>query len=185
MNHERKYKKNLFKQKQTIGIWATLGSPCLAEIIANVGFDWILFDCEHGNKWALKFDRSIKRSKIQKPEIACLVRVGSNDIVEIKRVLDIGVDGIMIPMISNRVDAQAAVKYCNYPPDGMRGVSGICRASDYGLREEYLKQASNEISILVQVENLDGLKNLRKSLILRELTAFLSGHQILPPVWVN
>ena len=59
------------------------------------------------------------------------------------------------------------------------------RASDYGLREEYLKQASNEISILVQVENLDGLKNLEEIIDTEGLTAFLSGHQILPPVWVN
>ena len=162
MNHERKYKKKFFKQKQTIGIWATLGSPCLAEIIANVGFDWILFDCEHGANGPLNLIDQLNAVKSRNSEIACLVRVGSNDIVEIKRVLDIGVDGIMIPMISNRADAQAAVKYCNYPPDGMRGVSGICRASDYGLREEYLKQASNELSILVQVENLDGLKNLEE-----------------------
>ena len=162
MNHERKYKKNFFKQKQLIGIWATLGSPCLAEIIANVGFDWILFDCEHGTNSPLNLIDQLNAVKSRNREIACLVRVGSNDIVEIKRVLDIGVDGIMIPMISNRADAEAAVKYCSYPPDGMRGVSGICRASDYGLRNDYLKQASKEICILVQVENLDGLKNLKE-----------------------
>ena len=162
MNHDRKYKKNFLKQKQTIGIWATLGVPCVAEIIANVGFDWILFDCEHGINGPLNLIDQLNAVKSRNREIACLVRVGSNDIVEIKRVLDIGVDGIMIPMISNRVDAEAAVKYCSYPPSGMRGVSGICRASDYGLRKEYLKQASNEISILAQVENLDGLKNLEE-----------------------
>ena len=162
MNHERKYKKKFFKQKQTIGIWATLGAPCLAEIIANVGFDWILFDCEHGTNGPLNLIDQLNAVKSRNREIACLVRVGSNDIVEIKRVLDVGVDGIMIPMISSRADAEAAVKYCSYPPDGLRGVSGICRASDYGLREEYLIQASNEINILAQVENLDGLKNLEE-----------------------
>ena len=162
INNERKYKKNFFKQKQTIGIWATLGAPCLAEIIANIGFDWILFDCEHGTNGPLNLVDQLNAVKSRNREIVCLVRVGSNDIVEIKRVLDLGVDGIMIPMISNRADAEAAVKYCTYPPAGMRGVSGICRASDYGLRENYLKEASNEISVLVQVENLDGLKNLEE-----------------------
>ncbi len=162
MNHDRKYKKNFLKQKQTIGIWATLGSPCVAEIIANVGFDWILFDCEHGINGPLNLIDQLNAVKSRNREIACLVRVGSNDIVEIKRVLDVGVDGIMIPMISSRADAEAAVKYCSYPPDGLRGVSGICRASDYGLREEYLIRASNEINILAQVENLDGLKNLEE-----------------------
>ena len=155
-----KFTKKLFKKKRTVGIWATLGAPCVAEIISNVGFDWILFDCEHGVNNPNNLTDQLNAVRSINQEIVCLVRVGSNDIVEIKRVLDIGVDGIMVPMISCRAEAEAVVRYCNYPPTGERGVTGISRASKYGLRENYLQEASNEISILVQVESMKGLQNL-------------------------
>ena len=152
--------KEMLKKKGTLGIWATLGASCIAEIISSVGFDWILFDCEHGANRSNNLADQLNAVRSFDQNIACIVRAGSNDIVEIKRILDVGVDGIMIPMICSRAEAELVIKYCNYPKVGMRGVSGICRASGYGLRKDYLERASNELCILIQVENTEGINNL-------------------------
>lgn len=150
-------KKALKAGRYTAGSWLHLGSPVIAEVLSIAGFDWLLIDMEHGFG-----DYQTLLAQLQ--AIQCgsaipIVRVQSNDYVMIKRVLDIGVQGIMIPNISSAIECEAAVKACKYPPEGRRGIGPI-RAAHYGKFDEYIKYANQEILVLIQIEAAEGVKNI-------------------------
>jgi len=122
-------KDKLKKKELTLGSWITIGDQIVAEIMANSGFDWLTIDMEHS---AITLDiaqdliRTIKLSKC-----VPLVRVGENNPLIIKRVLDAGAYGVIVPMVNSREDAEKAVNSVKYPPKGFRGV-GLARAQNYG-----------------------------------------------------
>ena len=120
-NLKEKLKKNL----PTIGSWVTIGHPSIVEIMATAGFEWLTIDLEHS---AIDISKAMELiTVIQANDMAALVRVSKNEEVVIKRVLDAGADGVIVPMVRTVEDAQQAVDYVKYPPFGKRGV-GLCRA---------------------------------------------------------
>ena len=153
-------KTKLKNNELTIGSWVTIGHPSVIEVLANAGFDWLTIDMEHTS-----IDYSTAQnliSTIQFFGMSALVRVSKNEEVYIKRVLDAGADGVIVPMICNADDAKKAVEYVKYPPVGKRGV-GLYRAQKYGLNNGFVKYKNwlSENSIIIaQIEHIDAISNL-------------------------
>jgi 4-hydroxy-2-oxoheptanedioate aldolase len=152
------FKRALRAGKAQIGLWSSLSSNYTVEVIAGAGFDWILLDTEHSPN---ELESLLTQLQAAAPyPTHAVVRVPWNDMVTIKRVLDVGAQSILIPYVSNADEARAAVSYTRYPPAGVRGVAGTTRASRFGRVKDYAKRAHEEICVLVQVENQEGLDNL-------------------------
>ena len=155
--------KNTFKQaleagKPQIGLWSTLSSNYAAEVVAGAGFDWILIDTEHSPS---DLENLLTQLQAAAPYSShAVVRVPWNDMVTIKRVLDIGAQSLLIPYVSTAEEAAAAVAYTRYPPKGVRGVAGTTRATRFGRVKDYAKRAHEEICVLVQVETQKAVDNI-------------------------
>jgi 2-dehydro-3-deoxyglucarate aldolase len=150
-------KEKLKKNELTIGSWITIGHPAIPEILSHAKFDWLVIDIEHTT-----IDLSMVQtliSTIQSVGISAIVRVSKNEEVVIKRVLDAGADGIIIPMVNSQADAEKAINYVKYPPNGSRGV-GLARAQAYGYKFEEYKSAVNDLIVIAQIEHFEGIDNL-------------------------
>lgn len=166
-------KSRLRDRNLTIGSWITLGHPSIAEIMAKAGFDWLTVDMEHS---ALTLHQA--QQLIQVIELSgCvpLVRVGANDANLIKRVMDAGAHGVIVPMINTKEDAEQAVGSVKYPPRGFRGV-GLARAQSYGADfEGYRKWNEAESIVIVQIEHIKAVENLEAILSVAGVDAFIIG----------
>jgi len=141
-----------------IGLWSTLSSNITVELVAGAGFDWILLDMEHSPN-----DLESLVTQLQAAEpypTQAVVRVPWNDLVMLKRVLDVGAQTVLVPMIDTADDARAAVAAMRYPPKGVRGVGGTTRATRYGRIKGYPQQVERELCILLQVETERALANI-------------------------
>ena len=158
--------------KLDIGSWITIGHSSIAEIMADAGFDWLCIDMEHTVIDYTQAQNLI--SVIQGKGVLAYVRVGENNNRIIKRVLDAGADGIIVPMVNTKEDAKNAVNAVKYPPDGKRGV-GLARAQGYGFAfDEYLKK-QKKIDIIVQIEHIEAIKNLKAILSVRGISGSIIG----------
>ena len=155
--------KNAFKHalkagQAQIGLWSSLSSNYTVEVIAGAGFDWILLDCEHSPN---DLESLLTQLQAAAPYPAApVVRVPWNDMVTIKRVLDIGAQSLLVPYVSTAEEAKAAVAHTRYPPKGVRGVAGTTRATRFGRVKDYAKRAHEELCLLVQVETEAALGNI-------------------------
>jgi 4-hydroxy-2-oxoheptanedioate aldolase len=151
-------KRALREGRPQIGLWSSLSSYVTVEVIAGSGFDWLLLDTEHApNELAMVHNQL---QAMVGGTATPVVRPAWNDAVLIKRLLDVGVQSLLIPFVQNVEEAQRAVAATRYPPDGIRGVASTTRANHYGRVKEYLKRAHEEICVIVQVENRLALENL-------------------------
>lgn len=142
----------------TIGSWITLNHPSIAEIMADAGFDWLCIDMEHSVTDYFEAQQLIVA--IQSKGIKAFVRVGENNTRIIKRILDAGADGIIVPSVNSAYEAQKAVNAMRYPPFGTRGV-GLARAQSYGFGfDEYRDVKSKKITLIVQIEHINAIKEL-------------------------
>jgi len=145
--------------KQTyLGSWITLGNPAIAEIMADAGFDWLCVDLEHTT---IDFkEAQLLIMAIQSKGLKAFVRVGENSSLIIKRVLDAGADGIIVPLVNSAEEAKKAVEAVRYPPFGKRGV-GLARAQDYGFGfESYRDHKIKDIKLIVQIEHIIAINEL-------------------------
>ncbi len=150
---DNRLKQQLAAGQSAVGCWQFTASPDVAEILALCGFDALLIDHEHA-PGGLESLVGILRAT-QGSATTRLVRVPSNDPVYLKRVLDCGVEGVMIPMLESADAARAAVAACRYPPHGMRGAAySVTRAGDFGLANDYRDRAGERLLIIGQVESL-------------------------------
>ena len=143
--------------EKLLGAWTSSDSPDNAEVMALAGVDFILMDHEHGQ--AAIPDAIAQLRAIQGTRCAGLLRAPWNDMVFIKRVLDAGIHGIMVPQINTPEEARAVVAACRYPPLGIRGAAGSVRAASYGLDMDYFRRAADELIIIVQIETPQGVEN--------------------------
>src|SRR5215468_4147621 len=144
--------------KLQIGLWCSLCSPITTEIVSHSGFDWLLLDTEHSPNEVP--DVLALLQAVQAGTASAIVRPAWNDIVLIKRFLDIGAQTLLIPFVQSADEARRAVEATRYPPGGIRGITGSGRASRYGRVKYYLKNASREICLLVQVETKSALDQI-------------------------
>jgi 2-keto-3-deoxy-L-rhamnonate aldolase RhmA len=144
--------------KTLLGSWITLNHPSIAEIMSDAGFDWLCVDMEHSVTDYSEAQQIILA--IQSKGLKAYVRVGENNTRIIKRVLDAGADGIIVPSVNSAAEAQKAVDSVKYPPFGKRGV-GLARAQSYGFGfEAYRDNASKEIKLIVQIEHINAINEL-------------------------
>lgn len=156
MNLKEKLKNN----ELTIGSWVTIGHPSVIEIMSNAGFEWLVIDMEHTSIDLTMAQMLI--TTIQAKGMKALVRVSKNEEVIIKKVLDMGADGIVVPMVKNKKEALEAIDYAKYPPIGKRGV-GLYRAQNYGLGfDEYKQWVNDSLVIIAQIEHIEAVKNIEE-----------------------
>lgn len=151
-------KQKLKKRDNTIGSWVTIPHQSIIDILAEAGFDWLTIDLEHT---VIDYNElQILIGFIQSHNIAALVRVSKNEEVVIKRALDAGADGIIVPMICSSAEAKQAVEYAHYPPFGKRGV-GLNRAQRYGFGFESYKEWTKEnLVVIAQIEHIKGVEEI-------------------------
>jgi 4-hydroxy-2-oxoheptanedioate aldolase len=153
-----RFKRALKDKKPQIGMWSSLSSHIVAEILAHAGFDWVLLDTEHSPN-ELPMVQSQLHAMTGGTATA-VVRPAWNDMVLIKRYLDIGAQSLLLPYVQTVEEASNAVRYTRYPQQGLRGVAGSTRAAGYGRTRDYMKRAQDELCVLVQAETRLALKNL-------------------------
>jgi len=166
-------KNKLEAKKPCVGSWVTFTDPIVTEVLCGAGYDFLVIDAEHAPLGMETVQLHLLATKGE--ETVPLVRVPWNDLVYLKRVLDIGAPGVVIPMVRNREEAERAISFCLYPPEGIRGF-GPRRAADYERRiPEYVRRANEEILIVLQIEHFETVKNLEEILQVQGLTAILIG----------
>jgi 4-hydroxy-2-oxoheptanedioate aldolase len=152
------FKRGIKAGKPQIGLWSSLSSHYSVEVIAGSGFDWLLLDTEHSPNDLENVVTQLQAASAY-PTTA-IVRPAWNDMVLIKRFLDVGVQTLLIPYVQTPEEAAQAVAYTRYPLRGVRGVAGTTRATRFGRVKDYFKRAEEELCVLVQVETRLGLDNL-------------------------
>jgi 4-hydroxy-2-oxoheptanedioate aldolase len=143
--------------EKALGAWTMSDSADNAEVLALSGLDFIMMDHEHGQ--GLLTDAIAQMRAMAATRCVPMIRVPWNDFVFIKRVLDAGVQGVMVPQINNAEEARAVVAACRYPPHGIRGAAGGTRAAGYGFDMGYYDRAADDLIIIVQIENPEGVEN--------------------------
>lgn len=152
-------KKQLLAGKPLHAMWSQTGSATIVEAAVYAGWPVILIDNEHGFT-GLETTINLIRA-VESAGGHVVLRVPWNDPVYLKRILDIGVQSLMIPMIGNKEEAEAAVAACKYPNQGWRGcAAGIVRASGYGADPDYAKRANDDLLIIGQIEHEDAVGNM-------------------------
>jgi 2-keto-3-deoxy-L-rhamnonate aldolase RhmA len=166
-------KTRLARNDLTIGSWITLAHPAIAEIMAKAGFDWLVVDLEHS---AITIREAAELIRvIDLCGVVPLVRLSANDAVQIKRVMDAGAHGVIVPMVNSATEAEQAVAAVRYPPQGRRGV-GLARAQGYGTAfADYRDWVNREAIVIVQVEHILAVNNLAAILAVEGVDGFIVG----------
>ena len=163
----------LKRREQTHGLWVSLESPSITEIGVTLGMDWVCIDMEHGH---LDFKDVMEHLRVVRgTETSVLVRVPEINQSAIKRVLDMGAHGVILPLVRTAADLEAGFLYARYPLTGVRGIGGE-RAVKWGLGfEDYLVSANEEILVIPLIETRDAAENIDAILDVKGLEAIFFG----------
>lgn len=166
-------KSKLQRLELTVGSWLSIGNPTTAEIMSRAGFEWLVVDLEHT---AISIDVACEMIRIiDLCGVTPLVRLTSNDANQIKRVMDAGARGILVPMVCRTEDAARAVAATRYAPKGTRGV-GLARAQGYGATfADYLAWQSDGPVVIVQIEHISAVDQLDEILSVPGLDGLIIG----------
>ena len=166
-------KEKLSFNRLSIGSWITLAHPSIAEIMSKAGFDWLVVDLEHSVITIREAEELIR--VINLVGVVPLVRLTSNNPDQIKRVMDAGSHGVIVPMVNTPENVKDAVQAVKYPPLGKRGV-GLARAQGYGACfKEYLEWQKEKSIVIVQVEHIDAVNNLEKIFSVEGVDGYIIG----------
>jgi 2-keto-3-deoxy-L-rhamnonate aldolase RhmA len=155
-----------------IGPLLTLGSPEIAELFALLGYDWLWIDMEHT---PLTLERVQMLIQAAAGRTATVIRVPWNDPVYIKRALDLGCDGVIVPQVRTADEARRAVAAAKYPPAGIRSV-GIARAQQYGMTlQDYVLAANDRVTVILQIEHIDAVPHIADILKVPDVDAIIVG----------
>lgn len=155
------FKAALKEGRQQIGLWNTIAGNCVPEALAHCGFDWLVVDTEHAPVETVEIQSSLQAIAAN-PNVSAVVRPAVNDPVLIKRVLDMGAQTLLLPYVQSAAEARAAVEAMRYGPRGIRGMAGFTRATRYGGVENYFERAEEELCLIVQVETITAMAELRE-----------------------
>lgn len=165
-------RKRLKNGELVLGTILSLNSPDVAEILSQIGFDWLFIDAEHST-----LDPHHLQAIFQAvgDSIPCVVRIPLLDEIVVKKTLDAGAAGLLAPQIHNAEQAEQLVKWGRYYPEGFRGL-GFGRAQGYGLKVgEYLETANKNILLSVQAESEQAVRNIENIALVKGLDAVLVG----------
>jgi 2-keto-3-deoxy-L-rhamnonate aldolase RhmA len=173
LREPNRLKRDLAAGKVCLGATVTVASPALAEILSRVGLDWLWFDTEHT---AMTLENvATMLAATNGSRISSIIRVPWNDKTMIKQALDLGPDGLIIPEIRTRAEAEAAIRAMKYPPLGERG-AGLGRAQAYGMRMgEYMSSANDEVMMVAQIEHYTAVENIDDIVAVEGLDAVFIG----------
>lgn len=169
MNAE--FRRRLLAGERLCGTMVTLDSAELVELLGHTGFDWLFIETEHAPLLPDAVQRIVQAAR----DTPCIVRLSRSDEISIKRALDAGAAGIMVPQVNSAAHARLVVSYAKYAPMGSRGI-GLNRASLYGLRfNEYLATANEATTVVVQAEHIDAVENIEEICAVEGIDAVLIG----------
>ena len=171
--NELTLKEKLNKGHLALGSWISIAHSAIAEIMSNAGYDWIVVDLEHST---ISIDQAGELIRtIDLAGVEPLVRLTSNNANQIKRMMDAGAHGIIVPMVNSPQEAANAVAATRYAPEGQRGV-GLARAQGYGSKfNEYLDWQRESSLVIVQIEHKEALNNLEEILSVPGVDGFIIG----------
>jgi 2-keto-3-deoxy-L-rhamnonate aldolase RhmA len=166
-------KHNLEENKLTIGSWLSIANPVVCEMMCNANFDWLVIDMEHTSITSSDMLQMIQIISLS--NITPIVRVGANDVLLIKKAMDCGATGVIVPMVNTKQDAIDAVNAVYYPPFGKRGV-GLFRAQNYGEGfAKYLDTYKDNTTLIVQIEHYLGVEDIDEILDVPGVDGFIVG----------
>lgn len=165
------FRQRLKEHEMLVGTVVTLAAPEVAEVLSAAGFDWLFIDAEHS-----PLDASAVQHMLQGAgSTPCLVRLARGDEVSIKKALDAGATGIIVPLVNSAEQAAQMVSWAKYAPLGTRGV-GVGRAHGYGFAfQEYVSRANDETVVVVQAEHIDAVNNIEAIVQVPGVDAVLIG----------
>ena len=168
-----RFRQKLAADEPVYGLWVTLESASVTEMAVESGLDWVVIDAEHGQlDWndILQHIRATVRS-----ETVALVRISDISSGLIKRALDIGADGVVVPWVESKEQLEKAVQYARYPPDGLRGI-GTERATGWGLKiAEHVADANRNVLIVPIIESVAGGQAVRELVSVDGVDMFYFG----------
>jgi 2-dehydro-3-deoxyglucarate aldolase len=164
---------NSSRSAVTYGSWVQIGHPAMAELMASLGFDWIAVDFEHG---PVDLGQSLSLIQAIKGQgVVPYARLPYNDLFWIRRALDTGFMGLIIPMVNTAREAASAVNIAKYPPVGQRGI-GFCPANMYGTRiDDMIANANRDIKIIAQIETAASVENVQAILEVEGIDGVFMG----------
>ena len=152
------FKRLAVASQQQLGIWNSIPGPLVVEILASAGFDWVLLDTEH-SLTEIPDLLAMLQAQAGYPGSA-VVRIAGQDAVLMKRVLDMGAQTVMVPYVHTADEAAGMVRAMRYAPRGIRGVSGMSRATRYGQVKDYTRTADQELCLIVQIETAEAVARI-------------------------
>jgi 2-keto-3-deoxy-L-rhamnonate aldolase RhmA len=152
------FKQALAAQRTLIGLWVTFAHQPIAEVLADSGFDWLLFDMEHTPSDLSKVGQQLLA--VRGRPVAPVVRIPIHDMAWLKQVLDAGAPNVMVPNVRSAAEAREVVAWTRFAPQGLRGVAGSTRAGNYTRYKDYMARANDEIGVIVQIESREALDEL-------------------------
>jgi 2-keto-3-deoxy-L-rhamnonate aldolase RhmA len=166
------FKTRLKRGETLIGSLVTLSSTDVAEIMSLIDWDYLWIETEHAPTDFVHAQMMIQAVGGRCP---CLVRIPENKEVWIKKALDIGCNGIVVPQVKSAAEARDTIEWCLYPPLGKRSV-GVSRAHSYGMSfQDYVRTVNEELTIVLQVEHVEGVKNIQSIVEVPGIDAILIG----------
>lgn len=163
----------LLNREPCFGTWIQIGHAGVAEILANIGFEWIAVDCEHTEIDVALFADLARGMFGRGP--APLVRVRENDTLAIRQVLDAGAEGVIVPLVNSAEEAAKAVAAAKYPPEGVRGFA-FGRMNDYGAKfDDYVKRANEQIAVVVMIESKEAVERIDEILAVEGVDGVFVG----------
>ena len=165
------FAKRLRSGEILIGTLVSLPSSEICELLASIGYDWLFIDAEHG-----AFNPQQAQAMLQAAApTPCLIRVPSDETIWLKKALDIGAAGVIVPQVHTADQAREIISHCKYTPDGKRGI-GIGRAHKYGIDfDRYIKYANQETAVVLQAESSEAVDNINDIVKLKGIDAILIG----------
>lgn len=166
------FRQKIKEGKPLVGTLQALNSPEVTEMLVAAGFDWLWIDLEHSIIDVEGAQRILQAAGNNCP---CVLRVPAGDRVWIKKLLDIGPAGVIIPLVKSAREAAQIVQFCRYPPEGTRSV-GLSRAHGYGMWfEEYVANANQNVAVIMQIEHIDAVKEIEDIVKIPGIDALLVG----------
>ncbi len=156
-----------------IGTWVMSASAIIAEAMGHAGFDWGVVDMEHTPLDMMEVVHMLQA--VASTRMVPVVRVPWNDTTTIKRVLDAGAQTLLIPFVQNAEEARRAVAATRYPPQGVRGMAGMSRASRFGTVPDYFKAANTMVSVILQLETPQAVEHLEAIAAVEGVDALFLG----------
>ena len=172
MHSEKSFRDMLRQGTPLVGTVLTMPSAAVAEVLADVGYDWLFVDGEHGPLGIEAITAILQAAQHRCP---CLVRIPAIEEVWVKRALDAGADGLIAPLVNSAEAARQVVAWSKYPPEGCRSVGGG-RAHGYGRTfDRYLQSANDRIALVVQIEHVEGVRQIEAILDVDGIDAVFIG----------